>query len=61
MDCQPAKKSTKQFKLSSQWVEKFLYDEESIAWFESDKMNRKIFEELVFNNYIARVKIFETK
>ena len=61
MDCQPGKQQSNSFRHQVSGLKNFWYDEESIAWFECDKMNRKIFEELVFNNYIARVKIFETK
>ena len=61
MDCQPGKQQSNSFRYQVSGLKNFLYDEESIAWSECDKMNRKIFEELVFNNYIARVKIFETK
>ena len=45
MDCQPGKQQSNSFRYQVSGLKTFLYDEESIAWFECDKMNRKIFEE----------------
>ena len=45
MDCQPGKQQSNSFRYQVSELKTFLYDEESIAWFECDKMNRKIFEE----------------
>ena len=45
MDYQPGKQQSNSFRYQVSELKTFLYDEESIAWFECDKMNRKIFDE----------------